>query len=322
MKKDKNYGFSLTEVIVAATFMGIVAMLTLPNLMKNTIHKERVLAFKYAKEAIEKTIAETEGEYLVKTAKDTSVSGGSSSDKYNVYLDSSKENAAIFFKFLTQNLPVQSYYFAGKEYGCASYRYKSDGTSLIVGERAGGSGKCAGEEGTNSNENNAGHYLWIITSNGMAYRVVHYADKNYRSTLYKGTDDDPVRCPLATTLNSLELSENISDNLYRAACITVEVDVNGIDKRPNSILKDPIESQEFIEGVQLADRYRFWLGASVGSGRNENGSAGATGNGTSATITQQPKFTIAVGPSQNNSMQTNQIKALLEYFLHKDIGSR
>ena len=232
----RKRAFSLAEILIATMFMGIIASLTIPSTINSLKYKEHVTAYKNAFEKVKQV---------------TSSSGIS---------DKTLMSAEKFWAQLSDALPVIGYSVAGiKANGVvddpcptvpmtASNLYEkatwTNGTdSMTIGSKTG-----------STVTQNGGWSPWIITENGMAFMVRSFPGGYVDSNFSDG------KCGTVSNIFHAQAQNGVSiiDMAAAASCVVVFVDVNGLDKGPNSYTA-PVAVTEGEAYNLIRDKDRFFI---------------------------------------------------------------
>ncbi len=249
--------FSLAEIMIAATFMGVLAILTIPDMMNSKIVNERSVAYNTAYEIVNKALIEADN-YFDKS--DAGVSRGiiapqpptdvSILPPKPAEIKRNTHNAQVLWQILSTKLPVSSY-SVGSTNAYPSIEWCENGTSGCV---------TAGTPSADTHKYKSKTVSpWINTSNGLSFSVRY-------------VDTKSINCSDTATLGFLHKKDdkNVRDALRKNSCMYVLIDVNGLDTNPNQTLDAKglngegdgiIEESRFRDLARFADTYDIWIGS-------------------------------------------------------------
>ena len=240
MKKFR--AFSLTEILIATIFMGIIASLTIPSTIESLKYREHVTAYKTAFEKVQQA---------------ASLAG---------LTDSSDASTQKFYATLNDLLPVIGYtdQLLVPENGNINvsgvvvpinvstlyerallYPRGKEAEGITIGGKTGSVVK-----GITDNFS-----PWIVTENGMAFSIRKFA----KGSLLGMSSDT-----CGTVSNIIHAKEPPVSSYHEAAyysCVFLLVDVNGLDKGPNKMHPyQPVTEGEARQIAKEVDMYHIYVG--------------------------------------------------------------
>jgi len=232
MKKFK--AFTLTEIVIAATFVGIVAALTIPTCINSLKYREHAAGYRNAFEKVQQVAG---------------VAG---------ITDSSDYSFLKFYETLNETLPVVGYTLELLEPSTGNFipgqPISLNPTTLATGSKLYNfKDKVIGNKnGTIAESPRYDFSPWIITENGMAFGMHRYYSNMGLVGMENGTCGSMADIYRAKEQGAHEAS------LY--ACVFIWVDVNGLDKGPNRwIGYASIEENEAKKNIEKADVYPIYI---------------------------------------------------------------
>ena len=244
MKNKK--AFSLAEIVIAIIVMGVIGVLTLPTMTKGIEVRQKLHAYNQAYEKVQNAI----------------------SDNGIEVLDSLEPTGHKIWKALDDALGVVGYYSAEAAYDDGNHliienkdlkpcaKWTGKGGVAILGTYEGKDCTNATKKSLMAVDDAKGFSPWIVTQNGMAFTIDAW------STGIEDTSDVDTRynCADAATLFRAKNDQNLRHYARHIACDTVMVDVNGLDKGPNSYAgKNSIEESEMEAQVKNNDRFYIFI---------------------------------------------------------------
>ena len=216
-------GFSLAEILIVMTVIGVIATLTMPQLIGGVDEAHYKAGVKKAYTTLANIVA-------MEKADD------------NLPTSASKEAMINFFNALNNNLEVEGYALRKTSSGAQS---KSD--THKAGEIHTGIKWENVQYGDSSDSvdypSNSTDSPWIITADGMAFSVYYNSSRTCKKKSY---------------LNTASTSQN---DLANNSCLTITVDVNGLQRGPNQIpaqLFIGLTSGERVKKLD-GDKYTFYI---------------------------------------------------------------
>lgn len=231
MKKLK--AFSLAEIMVAITLMGVIASLTLPTMTDGMVVKERLAAYSQAFNKVKEVAAMAN-------------------------VDNSYEKSGqAFWAHLNDSLPVIGYTKGTTEGKIINTTVKDlkPRANWHSGDDDKGTtiGLAEGEIVKSDN----GYSPWIVTENGMAFAVNALSYYNTQA----GLDADKCATVMQITRQIKPFDgKSIRESAGILSCVFVLVDVNGLNKGPNSLATDKlIQENEMHAEVKNHDRFMIFV---------------------------------------------------------------
>ena len=230
MKKSK--AFSLTEILIATMFMGIIASLTIPSTIESLKYREHVTAYKNSFEKIQQAV---------------SLAG---------ITDSSWSSAHKLYATLNDSLPVVGYTNAGIENGSIARTTPvvTINASTLAEKATWGEGDGAITVGSKTGSTITapnGYSPWIVTENNLAFTL---------ST----QNADPNSCATVSNIfhsGALTGDSHLANKASFISCATIIVDINGLNKGPNKLASyDELTEGEAREEVKGSDRFLIYVG--------------------------------------------------------------
>ncbi len=226
MRKYK--AFTITELILATMFLGIIMALILPNVGKGVIVNKNKTAYKTAFEQVKNAASEA------------------------MIVDAKENSGQKLWQLLDRNMPVIGYAKGGTKLSQSTsgddvkiHRKAtwSDGSvnSVVLGDPS-------SNDGITQND---GFSPWIVTENGLAYSV------NADSKIKKGTAFEDT-CGSNADLYHADL-DNTRKSSNLAACLVVAVDINGLNKGPNEFYNKPVTETDANGLIEYYDRFYIYV---------------------------------------------------------------
>ena len=234
-------GFTLAEILIVLVILGVIAVMTIPTMIKGVADAQFKAAYKKAYSTI--------SNFMIAT----NLTGQTPKRR-------SAEQATLFYGVLAKNLEIISYtkenpidggelVGTGNSETLRKFYLKAGDEKVLIG---GGYQRPSSEEtileGVAPGENKLS--TWMNTTDGISYAMMITADDN-------------EKCPTKAEIAS---KQTVADALS-ATCILIVVDVNGLYKGPNRL-----EVQDSTDGADIAasgtklkrlanDRYYIYLGS-------------------------------------------------------------
>jgi len=231
----KKRGFTLAEILIVLTVIGVIATITLPQLTGGVDEAQCKAGLKKAYSTIANIAAIQASENNLPTS-------------------ATKEAAFDFFSAISENIKVEGYSTAAVATTSPSSKVTPDSikgavtwNSVSFGDTTGGtlSGSALGDTTWSP---------WVVATDEMAY-----------STLKGGG---------CGTMAAINKSDTTAGSAMASACVVVIVDVNGLQKGPN-LLEPQAAADKVSGNVRLkkltGDRFYIYIGkdgAARGSANN------------------------------------------------------
>ena len=206
-------GFTLAEILIVLMVIGVIAMLTIPSMMKGVNEAQLKAGYKKAYNTV------------VNVAAMERVSGGLPSK-------ATASQAADFFAALKNNLSVKY--------------YVSNSVKVNSGDKISSNSNEVTSEGTIENDIDAqltdsgitgdNSSPWIVTEDGIAY------------TILLGDAGSTKDCGTKAEINAAADAAGARGK----SCLVVIADVNGLAKSPNSLEKQKHDTAGSTLGVNVA----------------------------------------------------------------------
>ncbi len=246
--KNKNSGFSLTELIIATIFMGAIMALILPTIGLNIIAKERITAYNLAFKKVYEAASEA-----------------------GIVPPPTESQAQILWGTLNKNLPIIGYVDKscnsdtrigksncklrkGARWHKDSYEKDSDGNYL----RDADGNKIVSKSKYNilgdpsdMVDNETGQSPWLVSENGLSFAV--------------NTTDKEYGCQNSSVLYNLKVNDkrhngSVENYYYEYySCADVFIDVNGPNKGPNQFCDMSMTEKEMMKNLRKCDRFHAYV---------------------------------------------------------------
>ncbi len=196
-------GFTLAEILIVLMVIGIIATMTVPGLMAGVQEAQFKTGYKKAYNTITNLLA--------MSAVDGTLPGKGGAT-----------NAAALFKILATNLSVKGFLQSAQADTAGPVDMQDLRPAVtIAGQRYGSANGTAATFQDVTNSLTAAK-TWIVTEDNMAYSVAFLAT-------------DANRCGRKLDINALTNDPSTNTTANQGPCFVVIVDVNGLQKTPNSI---------------------------------------------------------------------------------------
>lgn len=260
----KYKAFTLAEVVIAAIFLGIIAALTIPTSYDSLKYKEHIKAYKEALGKIEDVC--------------NNFNESNPEPPDGIPVASREIFARRIWQMLDQSVPTIGYAdpCPDSQPSCGVVTSPSKDKIDITSNDLKLYGKwCATDTSTQCNiiPNSSGandantiykansYSPWIVLENGMAFTFVTIKSDEQK----KGIENPvPNNCFTHTDFYHLKDFMDNTQTLYRSAisasCATIIVDVNGLDRGPNTIANfNAITESDVYSEVVNNDRFRIFI---------------------------------------------------------------
>lgn len=250
-------GFTLAEVLIVLMVIGVIAMMTLPSMMRGVTEAQTKTAYKKAFNTISGLYSTLRIEGQVPVVADDE--------------DKALAQKINFVVGLAKNMSVKNYIQKSVNDGAVALRedFRFDIQYQVNGQNQTISGDDfvadTGIDMTNyefpvatNSADEIENAIWFTTEDNLSYAILA---------------NTGARCRNVTTINNQQDTENAIIN----SCAVVAVDVNGLNKGPNILeIQDGADNQLDTAGADVdmspltGDQYYIYVGTNGVTGGNQN----------------------------------------------------